>query len=70
MTIYQDMLAAGITCSNWQSDLYVPVTPETRAIVAKYPKQSRSIFNSNIDGRLMYDLSFAFDPYWEQRCAK
>lgn len=66
-TIYETLIAAGIECSNWQSDLYFPVTPETRKILKQYPQQSRSTFKSNASGRLMYECPFAFDPFWIAR---
>ena len=66
-TIYEDLTASGIECSNWQSDLYFPATPQTREILKQYPNQTRSIFKSNIDGRMMYECPFAFDPFWIAR---
>jgi len=66
-TLYEALTAAGIECSNWQSDLYFPRTPETRAILAQYPSQSRSTFKSNIDGGTYYECPFAFDPFWSSR---
>jgi hypothetical protein len=67
MSLYTDLLNAGVPVSNWQSDLYFPITPKTRAILAKYPKQYRSTFTSNIDGSRMYECPFAFDPFWERK---
>lgn len=36
MTIQDDMLAAGIEIDHHESDLYVPDTPEARAILARH----------------------------------
>ena len=71
-SLYEQLQAAGVDCSNWQSDLYFPVTDQTREIVrqclANGTIQSRpGIFRSNIDGRLMFDAAFQFDPYWQER---
>lgn len=66
-TIYEELNAAGIECSNWQSDLYFPVTDQTRVILRNHPNQTRSTFKSNIDGCMMYECPFAFDPYWDAR---
>lgn len=66
-TIYQDLIAAGIECSNWQFDLYFPATPQAREILKRHPNQTRSTFKSNIDGRMMYECPFAFDPFWDAR---
>jgi hypothetical protein len=67
MSLYTDLVEAGIEVSNWQSDLYFPVSQVATEILAKYPKQSRSRFKSNIDGRSMYETPFAYDPYWESK---
>ena len=67
MSLYTDLVAAGIPVSNWQSDLYFPVSYEAAEILEKYPQQSRSIFKSKIDGRPMYECPFAFDPYWQKQ---
>lgn len=67
MSLYTDLVAAGVEVSNWQSDLYAPVNETVQEIMKKYPDQSRSTFKSNIDGRLHYEFPFAFDPFWERR---
>jgi hypothetical protein len=67
VSLYTDLVEAGIEVSNWQSDLYFPVSYESMEILAKYPNQSRSIFKSNIDGRPTVEAPFAFDPYWESK---
>jgi len=68
--IYQDMKDAGVEMDSHESDLYVPVNETTRAILAKYPTQSRSIFHCNIDKQLWFDIPFAFLPFWEKRTVK
>lgn len=69
MSLYTDLVAAGIELSNWRSDLYFPVTPETTAILQRHPQQlaNATIFTSNIDKRRMYDVPFNYEPYWEKR---
>lgn len=69
MSLYTDLIAAGVKCSNHQSDLYFPVTDETARILAQHPKQKdiATTFRSNIDGLLCFDVPFAFDPYWEKK---
>lgn len=71
-SLYSRLIAAGIPCSNWQSDLYFPVTDESRAIVAQCLadgaiKTRPGVFRSNIDGRATFDAPFQFDPYWQAR---
>ena len=68
-TIYDQMKALGVEIGNHASDLYVPVTPETTALVNKYEfKQNVTRFICNIDKKPWYDIPFAFMPFWEQRC--
>ena len=67
MSLYTDLIAAGVEVSNWQSDLYAPVNETVKVILARYPHQSKSVFRSQIDGKFWYDCPFAFDPIWEQR---
>jgi hypothetical protein len=68
MNIYEQMKAAGVEISNHESDLYVPVTPETTAIVNKYEYKSNvSTFINNITKTPWYDIPFAFRPWWEKK---
>ena len=68
--IYQRLLDAGCEISNHCSDLYTPVNATSCKIVEEYRKLSRNcvtIFNSQEDGSLWYDIPFAYMPYWEKR---
>lgn len=69
MSLYTELIEAGVPVSNWQSDLYFPRTVKTAEILRRHPlqKQSATIFRSQIDGSLNYDVPFAFDPFWEKR---
>ena len=67
-SIYQQMIKTGVPISNHSSDLYVKVTPATKAIIETYElKQSVSIFRSLLDKEEWYDIPFAFDPWWESK---
>ncbi len=67
MTIHETMKNLGVEISSHYSDLYVPVTEETRtALKNAKPKPYFGTFRSNIDGKMWFDISFAFDPYWEK----
>jgi hypothetical protein len=68
ISLYKALKAAGIVdMGSHESDLYVPVTPESTAILAKYPlqKSNTTTFKSNITGARTYDIPFAYDPFWE-----
>ena len=66
MSLYTDLIDAGIPVSNWQSDLYCPVTPLTRELIKKHDKRATT-FKNQVEGGLWYDVPFAFDPFWERR---
>ena len=65
-TLYEDLVAAGLVVSNWQSDLYVPATEEAKAIFRKH-SQKLFYFKSNINGKFMLEAPLQFDPFWERR---
>lgn len=69
-SIYEEMINAGVEVSNWQSDMYVHVNAITKAILAKYPtsEANATIFKSNIDGQMMYDIPFMYQPFWDAHC--
>lgn len=68
-SLYAALKAAGLEMGNHESDLYVPVTPESTAILAKYPtsKANATVFKSNIDGKPNYDVPFAYEPFWQKK---
>lgn len=68
-TLYNELKERGIEIGNHESDLYFPSTPETKAILAKYPLQKlcSTSFINNIDKTLWIDVPFGFDPYWEAK---
>ena len=65
-TLYEELVAAGLEVSNWQSDLYVPATEEAKAIFRKH-RQAPCYFRSNVDGSWMLEAPFQFDPFWQKR---
>lgn len=66
MSLYTDMVELGVPISNHYSDLYVPATPETRALIKKHGRTAESFINQ-VEGGVWLDVPFAFDPYWERR---
>ena len=65
-TLYEDLVAAGLEVSNWQSDLYVPATEEAKAIFRKHG-QKLLYFKSNINGKFMLEAHSSLTPYWQKR---
>lgn len=67
MSIYEEFKAMNIPINHHESDLYVPVTPETRKIVSTYEFRSNvTTFVCQIDKKLWYDIPFAYSPFWEK----
>lgn len=65
-SLYAEAVALGIPTDSHESDLYLPRTAQTVALVKKW-NRSVSTFTSQIDGKLWLDVPFAFDPWWEAR---
>jgi len=62
-SIHQQMADCGVQVAHHESDLYVPVTPETKAVVAAYRFRSIvTIFTNQVEGGPWYDIPFAYDP--------
>lgn len=71
LSIYQKMIDAGVKVDSHYSDLYAEVNIASRAIVAEYEyKSSVTTFTSATDGKLWYDIPFAFQPYWDKVAKK
>jgi hypothetical protein len=67
VSIYEELKEAGVPVDSHESDLYAKVTPVSRGILARYPKQSRSCFTSRVDKTAWFDIPFAYDPWWKER---
>lgn len=67
-TLIETCKALNIPIDNHESDLYIPVTETTQALVEQYEFRSNvKTFKSQIDGQLWYDIPFAYLPFWEAR---
>lgn len=66
--VYEECKKQNIEINSWCSDLYIPVNRRTKTIIELYEfKMNVTIFNSDIDGRLFYDIPFAYTPYNDKR---
>lgn len=62
--LYQELVKRGIPIDSHQSDLYFPVTEETRSLVENYAFRGLvTTFYSK--GERWYDVPFAYLPFWE-----
>ena len=59
-TIFEEVLEKGIPYDFHATDLYIPFTPDNITLVRKYNIFS-TIFISEIDGSLWYDLPFCYN---------
>lgn len=70
-TLFQEIVEAGIPYSNHESDLYVPVTEQTTALIVKHDRLGTATTFRNQRppnvGERWYDLPFAYEPFWEAR---
>jgi hypothetical protein len=72
MTLYSEIVAAGVPYSNHESDLYVQDSPVSREILSRFPLESRNAtrFINQADphkGELWIDIPFSYMPFWENR---
>jgi hypothetical protein len=66
--LFEQIKAAGIPFDNHESDLYVLVTPGSRKIIAEACRlNDASTFISQLDGKLWYDVPFAYQPFWDAK---
>lgn len=74
-TLMERLLAAGYPRNEMYhhySNLYVFATPLTKRIVDRWAADNGlhrhlfvSTFTDQVTGRLMYDVAFQYDPFWE-----
>ncbi len=69
-TLYYSIVATGISHDSHGSDLYIPDTPEARAILARFPLEcgnATSFINQAAPhaGQRWLDVPFAYLPFWQ-----
>ena len=65
--LWEHIKTHGIEHGCHASDLYIPVNDETRALIKAYDfKCNVTMFVSNTDKKLWYDIPFAYQPFWER----
>lgn len=65
--LYRTLEAASAPMDHHASDLYVPVTDATRALIAQYHFREMVTTFRDADGQMWYDIPFAYLPFWRQR---
>jgi len=68
-TLYGEIVAAGIKYANHETDLYIPDTPQARAILDRFPvhKANARRFTNRVKGGTWIDVPFAYLPAWEAK---
>jgi hypothetical protein len=64
-SLYDQMVATGVTIENHYSDMYVPVNETTTKLVNESGRVF-SMFKSQIDDKMWYDIPFAYQPFWDK----
>jgi hypothetical protein len=69
VSLFSEVLAAGIPHASHESDLYLPDTPAVRQLLVKHPDWLRNVqrFSNQVEGGSWIDVPFAYDPWWEVR---
>lgn len=68
LTLFDRIELAGVPHTHHYSDLYIPVNPVTRRLIAEYQyRDNVTQFVNNLDGQPWYDVPFAYIPFWEAR---
>ena len=75
MSLFTEIVAAGIPYSNHESDLYVLDCPEARRILNRYQehaKNAQPFANQRPphQGEAWLDIPFAYDPWWSAKIPK
>lgn len=52
--------------NNHESDLYLLATDEAGRIMKDHGKVGQ-IFKDNANGKMYYDIPFAYQPWWDER---
>ena len=66
--LMQEIEARKIPFDRHNSDLYLPVTAEVMELLCKYEHRRQvTTFKSQYDGKMWYDIPFAYLPFFEER---
>jgi len=67
MSLYTELMQAGIKCDHWQSDLYVEDCPESRAILANHGLRVDGHHVIKMFGHENWlEIPFQYSPFWER----
>ena len=61
--LYDECVARKIPCHGHATDLYIPVTEETTALLAHFGLTA-TVFANQVEGGRWYDVPFEYLPGW------
>jgi len=64
MSLYTDLVTAGVPLDHHESDLYALVCPAATRILNATGRYRVTRFRSTVDGMMWYDVPFAYAPFW------
>ena len=66
--LFAEVVARRINYDHHESDLYIPVTEETTALIERYEfKNAVKTFRAETKGKhLWYEIPFAFTSFWNK----
>lgn len=73
LDLYTELVNAGVRVSGHESDLYVPITPLSKAIVLRVDParlMRRSEFTCLVTGERHWDFPFQYTPFWQNVARK
>ena len=70
MSLYSELLAAGVDISNHESDLYFEINDISDAILKNHPEARPKRFLNQMTKTMWYEVYFAYDPWWARREGK
>ncbi len=72
MSLYTELVAAGVPVDSHESDLYVQADPTSFEILDAHPQQKAisAPFWNEVRHAVWIDVPFAYDPWWEKRAKK
>jgi len=71
VALWEQVKALGIPHASHETDLYIPVTEQTRKLIEAYEfKSNVTTFQNQVEGGLWFDIPFAYLPAWNKKGLK
>ena len=67
MSLYTDLLNAGVPISNHESDLYFEINDISDDILTRHPEARPKRFLNQVTNTMWYEVYFVYDPWWANK---